>query len=213
MPRIHGASASPFVRKVRIAMIEKGLPYELVPVMPMGVSDDFKRISPLGKIPVYQDGDYTLPDSSCILAYLERVHPSPPLYPQDARQYGRALFLEEYADTRLVETLGPAFFERVVKPMFLKQSPDDARVAQALTVQLPPVLDWLEAQVGDGEGIVGGRFGVADIAIASPFVNFLWGGERIDAGRWPKLAAYVERIWSRPSFKGVIEEEKSLFQR
>jgi glutathione S-transferase len=58
--------------------------------------------SPLGKIPCFQDGDYTLPDSSCIIAYLERTNPRPALYPEDPKEYGRALFLEEYADSRLV---------------------------------------------------------------------------------------------------------------
>ena len=61
MPTIHGVNASPFVRKVRVAMLEKGLDYDLEPVMPIGVSDEFKKLSPLGKIPVYQDGDFVLP--------------------------------------------------------------------------------------------------------------------------------------------------------
>ena len=73
MPKIHGVNASPFVRKTRVALAEKGIVYELVPVMPIGVSDEFKKISPLGKIPCYQDGDFTLPDSSCICAFLERT--------------------------------------------------------------------------------------------------------------------------------------------
>ncbi|NIR35171.1 MAG: glutathione S-transferase family protein, partial [Actinobacteria bacterium] len=47
---LHGVNASPFVRKVRVALIEKGIDYELIPVMPMGVSEEFKKISPLGKI-------------------------------------------------------------------------------------------------------------------------------------------------------------------
>ena len=40
-------------------------------------------------------------------------------------------------------------------------------------------------------------------------VNFAHGGETVDASRWPKLAAYVERIHARPSFKALIEEEKA----
>jgi glutathione S-transferase len=211
MLKIHGASASPFVRKVRVALAEKGLPYEQIPVVPFGLSEEFKRISPLGKIPVLQDGDYTLPDSSCILAYLERVHPEPPLLPRDPKQAGRALFLEEYADTRLVDTLAPVFFERFVKVRLMNQKADEARCREQIDQKAPPVLDWLEAQAPEGDGIVGGRFSLADIAIASPFVNFRHAGERIDRGRWPRLAAYVERVWSRPSMKGVIEGEKKEY--
>lgn len=211
MPTIHGVNASPFVRKVRIAMEEKGLAYELEPVMPIGVSEEFKKLSPLGKIPVYQDGDYVLPDSSCIIAYLERLHPEPPLYPSDAQEYGHALFLEEYADTRLVEALSTVFFQRVVRSKIMKQEPDESLVKEALSERIPLLFDFLETEVGDGDGIVGGRFSIADIGIGSPFVNFSHAGEDVDSGRWPKLACYLERIHSRPSFKNLIEEEKAAF--
>jgi glutathione S-transferase len=210
MPKIHGANASPFVRKVRVAMAEKNLPYELVPLMPFAPSPEFKKMSPLAKIPVYQDGDFTLPDSSCIIAYLERVHPTHPLYPSDAKQFGRALFLEEYADTRLAEAVGAVFFERVVKGL-LKQQADEARIQKGLTELLPAVFDYLESIAPDGEGIVGGRFSVADIALASHFVNLAHAGVHVDAGKYPRLAAYVDRVHARPSFKAVIEEEKKQF--
>jgi glutathione S-transferase len=211
MRKIHGVNASPFVRKTRVALAEKGLDYELVPVMPMGVSEEFKKISPLGKIPVYEEDGYTLPDSSCICAYLERVHPEPPLYPSDPKQYGRALFYEEYGDTKLAEVLGTVFFQRVVVAKIMKQTPDEGVIANALSERIPPVLDYLEREVGDGEGIVGGRFSIADVALASPFVNFAHAGEHVDAGRHPRLAAYLERVHGRPSFKGLIEEEKAAF--
>ena len=42
-------------------------------------------------------------------------------------------------------------------------------------------------------------------------MNLAHAGEGVDAGRWPKLAAYVERIHARPSFKACIEEEKAAF--
>lgn len=211
MPRILGASASPFVRKVRVAMAEKGLPYDLVPVMPFGAPPDFKQKSPLGKIPVYEDGDFVLPDSSCIIAYLEKVQPAPALYPAEAKAFGRALFLEEYADTRLVEAVGAIFFNRVVVKL-LKQEPDEKKIAEGLNVLLPAALEYLETHAPtDGDGIVGGRFGVADIAIASPIVNLQHAREHIDAAKYPKLAAYVARVHARPSFKACIEEERQQF--
>jgi glutathione S-transferase len=211
MPRLHGVNASPFVRKTRVVLEEKGVAYELVPVMPIGVSDDFRRISPLGKIPCWEDGDYTLPDSSCICAYLERKHPEPPLYPAEPESLGRALWYEEYGDTRLVEVLTTVFFQRVVQARIMKQAPDEERVRQALTDLVPPVFDYLEGEVADADGIVDGCFGIADVALASPFVNFDHAGERVDPDRWPRLAAYVDRILSRPSFKALVEEEKAAF--
>jgi glutathione S-transferase len=211
MPTIHGVNASPFVRKVRVAMLEKGLEYDLEPVMPIGVSDEFKKLSPLGKIPVYQDGDFALPDSSCIIAYLERIHPEPRLYPVNDQDYGRALFLEEYGDTRLTDGLTTVFFQRVVRSKIMKLDADEALVSHALEELIPPLFDYLEETVGEDEGIVGGHFSIADIGIASPFVNFNHGGESVDAGRWPSLAAYLQRVLARPSFKSLVEEEQAAY--
>ncbi|MCC6641041.1 MAG: glutathione S-transferase family protein [Deltaproteobacteria bacterium] len=211
MPKIHGVSASPFVRKVLVAMAEKSLAYEIVPVMPFAPSPEFKKLSPLGKIPVYQDGDFILPDSSCILAYLEKAHPTPALMPSDPKLYGTALFLEEYADTRLMEAAGAVFFERIVKAVIMKQPADEERVRKAIGELMPAALDYLEPLAPDGEGIVGGRFGVADIAIGSQLVNWMHAGERLDATKYPRMAAYVDRIHARPSFKTLIEQERKLF--
>ena len=211
MPILHGANASPFVRKTRVALAEKGVAYDLDPVMPFGLPPEYIKKSPLGKIPCYEDGDFVLPDSSCIVAYLERTHPSPALYPSDPKEFGRALWYEEYADTKLVENLGAIFFQRVVKAGILKQEPDEDLVQKTLKEGIPPVFDYLEGEIGDREVLVGTHFTIADIATCSPFVNFMHGGESVNAKRWPRLAAYVERIHARPSFKALIEEEKAQF--
>jgi glutathione S-transferase len=208
---LHGANGSPFVRKIKVILAEKSVPYEQKPVIPFGVSDDYKKLSPLGKIPCLQDGDYVLPDSSCIAAYLEKVHPNPPLVPAEPKAYGRALWYEEYGDSKLIEVIAPVFFERVIKKGLMKQQPDEAKVQQAIEQGQPPVFGYLEAEIGDREYLVGGRFSLADIAIASPFVNLAHGGGSIDAKRWPRLAEYVGRITARPSFKACIEAEKAFF--
>ena len=209
MPTIHGVNASPFVRKVRTILEEKGIAYELNPVMPFGLSDDFRKISPLGKIPVYEDSGYTLPDSSCISAFIERKHPTPPLYPENAESFGHALFLEEYADTKLIEVLVIVFRERVINKMIMKGESDEELCQQALTERIPPVFYYLEEQVGSQDALVDGCFSIADIAVASPFVNFAHAGEEVDAARWPGLSAYVAKLHARPSIKKLIEEERA----
>ena len=208
---IHGVSPSPFVRKVRVAMIEKGLAYELEPVMPGNVPDSFRKISPLAKVPVYQDGDFWLPDSSVIVAFLEREHPEPPLFPRDSRELGRALWLEEYADTKLVEVLGPVFSQRFIQRVLFKQECDEELVAEQMQVMVPPVFDYLESEAPEEGWIVGGAFSVADVALGTGFVHLRHGGESVDPGRWPRLAAYAERVLARDSFANLIAEEEAAF--
>lgn len=205
MPTLHGVAGSPYVRKVIVALAEKGIEYEHVNVMPFGQSEEYFAISPLGKIPCYEDQGAAIPDSSVIIGYLEQVHPTPALYPADPIERAQALFFEEYADTKLVEVLLTVFRQRFINPNFFQQDSDEEIVKEALEVKIPPVLDYLEAQIADKAFLVGGHFSVADIAVASPFVNFAIAKEKVDASRWPQLADYVERIHARPAYKTAIE--------
>jgi glutathione S-transferase len=212
MQILHGVNASPFVRKALLGLAFKGIDYQLNAMMPMGVSAEYKQKSPLGKIPCWEDGDFTLPDSSCILAYLEKVKPTPALYPGDAKAYGRALWLEEYADTKLSDAVGPIFFERIVKAKIMKAPVDEARVQEAIEKKLPESFDYLESQAPEsGDALVGGRFSVADIAVGSQLLNLRHAGVRPDAKRWPKLSAWLEAVHTNPCFKPIVEEEVAQF--
>lgn len=212
MLRIHGAPGSPFVRKVLVVLDEKKIPYELDPVFPFGVSAEFKKISPLGKIPALTDNGRSLCDSSVICAYLERTHPEPALVPSDPYEYARALWFDEYADTAMVHVIGAKiFFQRVVGPRFMNQPTDEAMVSKAINEELPPIFDYLESQLGAGGHFAGGRFSVGDIAVASQIVNLRYGGVEVDGTRWPKLAAFFAATVARPSFAKRIEEERALF--
>src|SRR5580704_7636667 len=140
---VYGANLSPFVRKVKVVLAEKGLKFDQEQVSPFQPPPNFLEISPLKRIPVLRDTDLpepnTLPDSSAISASLEPTFPTPALYPRDPFQRARAIFYEEYADTILAQTVGPGvFFERIVKKM-LRQQPDEAAVAAVLKDKIPPL--------------------------------------------------------------------------
>jgi glutathione S-transferase len=208
MPKVHGVNLSPFVRKVRVALAEKGIEYRLVPVVPFGVSEEFRRISPLGKVPVFEEDDgFTIPDSSVILAYLERTRPSPPLYPADPREMAQALFLEEWSDTRLIEACAPVFFERYVAVRLLKREPNEELIRTCVEQRQPQAFGYLEKLLAGREYAVGDRFSVADLAIASPLVNLRHAGVHVDPARWPELQRYLRAIWARPSFEALLKEE------
>jgi len=212
MPTVYGAIVSPFVRKVRVFLAEKNLPYELDPVVPFNVSPEYRKISPLGKIPAFRDGDRTLADSSVICAYIERTHPSPALYPSEPYAYARALWFEEYADGGLAPVVGAKiFFPRIVGPRVFKQQPDEAAIQKVIETDLPPLFAYLEAEIGDRDYLVDGRLSIADIAVATQLVNLQHAGVRPDATRTPNLSRWLGSILARPSFKAVIEEERRTF--
>ena len=208
--KLIGAGLSPFVRKVRIALLEKGLAFEHEQLMPFGPNPEYRKIHPLGKIPALTDGDKAIPDSSAIVVYLEKIAPNPPLVSADAYQAARTVWYEEYGDSVVVPAVVPYFQQRVLFPLFMKRESDEAAVTKAATETIPPVFAYLEGELGANDYLVGNRFSMADIAVTSPFVNYQHGGGPIDRTKYPRLASYVERIHARPSFKGVIAEEKAM---
>lgn len=204
---LHGVSLSPFVRKVRVALAYKSIDYELINVMPGGMDPDFLAKSPLSKIPVWEEDGWTLPDSSVICAYLERTNPEPALYPSDPREFAKAIFWEEYADTRLVDAAGPVFFQRVVHEKFFKQPVDEEIVRRHLDEVLPPVFDQLEdlfAPVVDPSQIT-----IATISVWAQFVNLEHAGFEPDAKTWPRLAAFLETMAGHEILRSLVEEERA----
>lgn len=207
--KLIGVGLSPYVRKVRVALAEKSFDYEHDPMAPFGVSETYKRMHPLGKVPTFRDGKRVIPDSSAILVYLEALQPEPALYPREAYERARAVWLEELADTGLANGTGLVFQERFLAPRYFEREPDESRVEKATTELLPPLFDYLERELGDAEWYAGGRFSVAEIALGSQLANYFHGGGELDAKRWPALAAWTERVHARPSFKALLEEERA----
>lgn len=211
--KLYGAALSPFVRKTRVFLAEKGLEYEAVHVDPNNPPEDYARLNPLKRIPALEDGDHVLADSAVICAYLERKHPEPALYPSDDYEYARTLWFEKFADYEISMNCTFAVFRNRVVMRLIGKECDEQKVQHALNEKLPPLLDYLESELGDREYFVGDRLTVADIAMASQFVNLQHGGESVDASRWPKMAAYVERMHQRPAFQHQIEKETGFIRK
>lgn len=214
---VYGSSLSPFVRKVRVVLAEKGIAYEHEQINPFAPPDWFLAISPLKRIPVLRDTDEpepnTLPDSSVICAYLEAKYPQPALYPAAPFARARALWFEEYADTQMMQNIGPGlFFERVVKKLIGGEC-DETVVAVTLGEKLPAIFDYLEANLRGREFLVGDSFSIADIAIACMLVNFEHAREKLDRNRWPELVRYTAAIHARPSFEAPVAEERRFLER
>jgi len=209
---LYGVSLSPFVRKVRAVLAIKSIDYQLVAVMPGAIDPDFKAKSPLSKIPVWEEGDYALPDSSVICAYLERTHPDPPIYPTEARAYGRSLFWEEYSDTRLVDSVAPVFFQRIINAKIFKQPVDEEIVRRHAEEVLPPVYDQLESLFVASGIASASESTVADIAVWSVFVSLGHAGLELDRPRWPKLTDFISEMNAHPMLAALIEEERASLQ-
>jgi glutathione S-transferase len=207
MIRIVGSFVSPYVRKVLASLNLKGLDYEVDPITPFFGNDEYQRKSPLRRIPVLTDGDFTICDSSVICAYLDDAYPERPLLPANARNKAKARWLEEYADTRLGDLfIWGLFYQRVVRPLVWNEHPDEERIARTLGEEIPQSLDYLEREL-PRDSYLFGDIGLADIAIASFFRNAAYAGFEPDARRWPVTAAFIERTLAHPCIASLLPFE------
>ncbi len=211
---LYGSSISPFVRKVIVFAAEKDIEMKVERVGLGDANPGFLAASPFRKMPALRDGDYCLADSSAICHYLDAKHPKPALIPADPHLRGRTVWFDEFADTILFECGRKLFFNRMVAPRFLGRPGDDAVADKAERDELPPILDYLEQTVPDsGAYLVGDSLTLADISVASPFVNFEHIRLALDPARYPRTIAFVTRILARPSFAEIVERERAFLAK
>ena len=207
--RIHGTPGSPFVRKVRAAFGEKGVANDLNPVDIFNPPEGFELLSPLRRIPVLEfiddSGRGPLADSSAILTYLEAAYPTPRLFPENAYDRGRAVWIEEYADTVLAYQLGMG----VMRPLLAARTgvaPDAAKLAEALQKRLPPLFGYLNGARGDSKWFAGGEYSIADLAVAAQLSGLVL-VDRLDVlDPYPNLARLLTQARERPAFEAAITE-------
>lgn len=207
MIKAYGVHGSPYVRKVFIALDIKDVTYEIVRQMPFSGDTEYLKINPLGKVPSLVDGDLTLCDSKVICQYLDNAYPEPRLYPMKPNDWAMALWYEDLAGGRVSELAARIFFQRFMRPLAFKQEPDEELIARIVEKDLPPMLDYLEGQIPTG-GFIFGDFMMADLSIASPFINAAYAGYEVDESRWPNLAGLVARVKVQPQVAAVLVKEK-----
>ncbi len=206
--KIVGNYLSPYVRKVLACLHVKGIAYSIDPIVPFYGDDAFTELSPLRRIPVLIDDRVTLTDSSVICQYLEDRYPEPALYPADVADRARARWLEEFADTRMGDVfIWRLYNELVIRRFVWNQPVDQALVDRTLTEDLPEVLDYLE-RCAPGEGYLFGALSIADVSTASFFRNATFARVSVDAARWPRTVAWVERVLAEDCFQRLVPFEK-----
>jgi glutathione S-transferase len=208
---VYGVPLSPFVRKLRLCLAEKGLEYQLVIILPFDQPAWFQDLNPLGRIPAIKDDDFILADSSVICQYLEDKHCDlMPLLGQTAQQKAKVRWLEKYADYELAPlTTFTVFQHRIVNPS-KGQHCEESTVLSALNEKLPAHLDYLELSLGNAEFFVGDALSLADLAFASQMTNMEHAGEQLDEERWPNLSTLYARIKARPSMQGLLQGEQEI---
>jgi len=170
---IHGHPASPFLRSVCLGLEEKHAPYR-IQEMAVGElrGEVHRRLHPFGRIPVLQHGDYHLYETQAILRYIDAVMPTPPLQPTDAKAIGRMNQIIGINDWYLFPMVARIIvFHRVVGPLLLGTTPDEAAIAAAIP-DARQCLGELNRLLGDQSFLAGEQLTLADLMLA-PQIYYL----------------------------------------
>jgi len=202
-PTVFGAPYSVYVRAVRLALEEKGVRYELVPVdifAPRGPPAEHMVRHPFGKIPAFEHAGFRLYEAGAITRYVDEIFPGPRLQLEDPR--GRARMnqiisiLDSYAYRTLVWDI---YVERVSKPAS-GGATDEDRVAAALP-KAEVCLSALSDLMGESAWLAGSDISLADLHAAPIFAVLRLAPEGADlVARDNRLTRWWDRISARPSF-------------
>jgi glutathione S-transferase len=206
--KLYGVPLSVHTRKVQLALRAKGLQHDMhvvIPILPETFPSNWDQLSPTGLIPVLEDDGFCLPDSGAILQYLDAKYPSVPMIPTEAKERGRALWIEAYLGAFFREVVHPVFHQRIAAPMRGATS-DTSLIDRVLTTVAPKYLGYLDS-VARGPWLVGDALSVADLSVGTNLVLFHYLGERVAEGRYPGLAAYFRRLVTMPIFVEQLEAE------
>lgn len=206
MYQLLSATPSPYARKVRIALAEKGIPFELLTEVPWDKATQTPKYNPLEKLPVLITGDgQSVYESRYILEWLEARHPAPPMLPDDTEGRLAARHLEVLADG-VCDAFVLMFWEMHRKPEH--QSADwIARQRRKVDGGLREIASL----VGTRDYAVGERFGLGDIAAATVVGYLAVRFPQLDwRGAYPNLAAYSDRMERRASLASSRPEPQKI---
>lgn len=115
--KIYSAKVCPYAQRSRMVLLTKGIDFELVEIDLNHKPAWFTEISPYGKVPLLQNGDDILWESSIINEYLEECFPARPLLPTPPAERGMARIWIDFANTKLT----PAFYKLILAQERQKQ--------------------------------------------------------------------------------------------
>ncbi|RWA74348.1 glutathione S-transferase family protein [Mesorhizobium sp.] len=198
-PILYGADYSVYVRIARMALAEKGVDYELVPLdifAAEGIPAWYLEHHPFGRIPAFEHDGFRLFETGAIARYVDEAFDGPALQPDDRRLRARMNqiigLLDAYAYRAMVWDVAVERLE--------KAAPDEKLIAGGLK-QAETVLKVLASLKAEGPWLLGDQLTLADLHAASIIGYFL----KVEEGRkllarFPVLQDWCDRIVVRTSF-------------
>ena len=200
--KLYGSLTSPYVRKVRIVLKEKGLAHDLVVEGPADAAGNVARLNPLRAIPLLErnDGEVFF-DSPMICEYIDSLNGKPRLYPASGEARWQALRWQ---------ALGQGMLEATVARMLEGRKPaekQDASVIAKHQARIAAALAFAAARVPASGFLSGNTIGIADIALGTALGYLDLRYVHDWRGQYPQLANWFLPIGQRAAFVETLAPE------
>jgi len=193
--KLIGSYTSPFVRKISVLLLEKGITFEFINELPYNAESGVARYNPLGKVPalVTDDGECWF-DSPIIAQYIELLNVAPTMVPREPKAALQVRQLESLADG--IMDAGLTIVRELARPAAQQSETELLRQREKITRSL----DALEGYVAGGT-LKANETNLATIAVACAigYLNFRHISPGWCASR-PHLVKLADTLFQRDSF-------------
>jgi glutathione S-transferase len=197
---------SPFSRKVRIALKEKGLEFELPVEKYWERRKDFLAMNPAGQVPVLVEPDgQVLADSQAICEYLEEAYPEQPLLGAGPVRRAETRRLVSWFDQKLYREATHLLLREKLLKRFMGMGQPDSAMIRAGHQNMGYHLDYIAYLSERRNWLAGDDFSLADIAAAAQLSCLDYFGD-VPWSQHPRTKDWYARVKSRPSFRPILAD-------
>jgi glutathione S-transferase len=197
---------SPYSRKVRLALAEKRLAFELRVEKVWERRPEFLALNPAAQVPVLvEENGLAIPDSAVICAYLEETYPDTPLLGTNVTERIECRRLTAWFDGKFAREVSEnLLFQKLMKRLLGRGEPDGAAI-RAGYQNLRSHLSYLGWLAEHRRWLAGDVLTLADLAAAAHLSALDFLGD-VDWSVSPAAKDWYARIKSRPSFRALLAD-------
>lgn len=186
--------------RVRIALAEKGVAYEVINVDGRTKPEDLYELNPYGSVPTLVDRELALYEPNIIAEYLDERFPHPPLMP---------VYPVARAKTRLVIYRFDKEWGPLIRKLEAGKGPDTKAAAKELTSYLTQIIPIFSAT----PYFMGDEFTLIDCALAPVLWRLPVWGITLSASDTKILNKYCDRVFQRDSFQASLTEAEQELRK
>ena len=197
---------SPDCRKVRVALLEKELDFELRAEYIWERRDEFLALNPAGDVPVLVEPDGSaLSGSNAICEFLDEVHPDPPLIGRQALGRAEVRRLVHWFDGKFDSEVTENLVGEKMMKRLLGQGAPNSKAVRAGHANIHHHLDYIRYLTERRIWLAGDTFSLADITAAAHLSTIDYLGD-VPWKEHEEAKDWYARVKSRPSFRALLED-------